>query len=157
MYNFSLQVQSENDCSFSTESLLSLAARNSAIRHFALDASMAPFYDSPRTMVRALRNGIMLISLLLVIIGGAGIVSVCPCHAEIFLFSCSCHEKAVDCGCGRHDSSSTDSIPAADHRCEHGHWRLTIQSFRPFLPRFPFPASSGKYCRISISWPTFFF
>lgn len=137
MYNFSLQVQSENDCSFSTESLLSLAARDSAIRHFALNASTAPFYDSPRTMVRALRNGIMLISLLLVIIGGAGIVSVCSCHAEIFLFSCSCHEKAVDCGCGRHDSSSTDSIPAADHRCEHG--QLEIDD--PVVPAVSSPVS----------------
>ena len=88
-------------------------------------------------MVRALRNGIMLISLLLVIIGGAGIVSVCPCHAEIFLFSCSCHEKAVDCGCGRHDSSSTDSIPAADHRCEHG--QLEIDD--PVVPAVSSPVS----------------
>ena len=38
-------------------------------------------------MVRALRNGIMLLTLLLVIVGGTGMVSVCPCHQEVFLLS----------------------------------------------------------------------
>ena len=50
-------------------------------------------------MVRALRNGIMLLTLLLVIVGGTGMVSVCPCHQEVFLFSCSCHHDAAPCGC----------------------------------------------------------
>lgn len=96
-----------------------------------------PFYDPPHTMVGALRNGIMLLTLLLVIIGGMGMVSVCPCHEEIFLFSCSCHEKAADCGCGGHDSHSTDSIPAADHRCEHG--QLEIDG--PVVPAVSSPVS----------------
>lgn len=46
-------------------------------------------------MVRALRNGIMLLTLLLVIVGGTGMVSVCPCHQEVFLFSCSCHHLSL--------------------------------------------------------------
>lgn len=37
-------------------------------------------------MVRALRIGIMLLTLLLVVVGGTGMVSVCPCHEEIFIF-----------------------------------------------------------------------
>ena len=31
-------------------------------------------------MVRALRTGIMLLTLLLVVVGGTGMVSMCPCH-----------------------------------------------------------------------------
>lgn len=37
-------------------------------------------------MVRALRTGIMLLTLLLVVVGGTGMVSVCPCHEEISFF-----------------------------------------------------------------------
>lgn len=48
-------------------------------------------------MVRALRTGIMLLTLLLVVVGGTGMVSVCPCHEEIFIFSCSCHQDAAPC------------------------------------------------------------
>ena len=50
-------------------------------------------------MVRALRTGIMLLTLLLVVVGGTGMVSVCPCHEEIFIFSCSCHQDSAPCEC----------------------------------------------------------
>ena len=71
-------------------------------------------------MVRALRNGIMLLTLLLVIVGGTGMVSVCPCHQEVFLFSCSCHHDAAPCGCrGDHGPGSSTSSPLAGHLCEH--------------------------------------
>lgn len=97
-----------------------LPCHGSGIRHFALDAFTAPFYDSRHTMVGALRNGIMLLTLLLVIVGGTGMVSLCPCHAEVFLFSCSCHQDAAPCGCsGNHDTGSSAPSPQAGHLCEH--------------------------------------
>lgn len=109
------------------------------ITYFALDAGKAPFYDPAHTMVRALRNGIMLMSLLLVIIGGAGMVSVCPCHDEVFLFSCSCHEETVDCGCKGHDSGSTESPSVADHRCEHEQLEIDDPAVPAVHPPIPFP------------------
>lgn len=88
--------------------------------HFTLDESGAPSYDPPHTMAKALRNGIMLLTLLLVIIGGTGMISMCPCHEEIFLFSCACHEKAVSCGCDKdHYPDEKNSSPAVSHLCEH--------------------------------------
>lgn len=71
-------------------------------------------------MVGALRNGIMLLTLLLVVIGGTGMVSVCPCHEEIFIFSCSCHQEAAPCEChGNHDPGAVASSLLDGHRCEH--------------------------------------
>ena len=64
-------------------------------------------------MVRALRTGIMLFTLLLVVIGGTGMVSVCPCHEEIFIFSCSCHQDAAPCeGHGDDTSCPSSSAPS---------------------------------------------
>lgn len=71
-------------------------------------------------MVRALRTGIMLLTLLLVVVGGTGMVSVCPCHEEIFIFSCSCHQDAAPCECHGDDVPRTgSSSPLAGHLCEH--------------------------------------
>lgn len=89
-------------------------------------------------MAKALRNGIMLVTLLLVIVGGTGMISVCPCHEEIFLFSCSCHEKAVSCGCEEgHQADGKDSSPAAGHLCEHQ--RMEIEDLTVPVINAPVP------------------
>ena len=98
-------------------------------------------------MVRALRNGIMLLTLLLVIVGGTGMVSVCPCHQEVFLFSCSCHHDAAPCGCrGDHGPGSSTSSPLAGHLCEHQ--RLEIDDLTLPVLHAPLP----QPC---IIWQTF--
>ena len=98
-------------------------------------------------MVRALRNGIMLLTLLLVIVGGTGMVSVCPCDQEVFLFSCSCHHDAAPCGCrGDHGPGSSTSSPLAGHLCEHQ--RLEIDDLTLPVLHAPLP----QPC---IIWQTF--
>ena len=97
-------------------------------------------------MVRALRTGIMLLTLLLVVVGGTGMVSVCPCHEEIFIFSCSCHQDAAPCECHGDDVPRTgSSSPLA------GHLFLFLMHLCPSL------TSSGRHCRISTIWPGLFF
>ena len=75
-------------------------------------------------MVRALRTGIMLLTLLLVVVGGTGMVSVCPCHEEIFIFSCSCHQDAAPCEC----HGDVPALPALwpGTSANTGSWRLMI-------------------------------
>lgn len=89
-------------------------------------------------MVGALRNGIMLLTLLLVVIGGTGMVSVCPCHEEIFILSCSCHQEAAPCEChGAHDPGAAASSLLTGHRCEHRQLEiddLTVPILREPLP-----------------------
>ena len=108
-------------------------------------------------MVRALRTGIMLLTLLLVVVGGTGMVSVCPCHEEIFIFSCSCHQDAAPCECHGDDAPRTgSSSPLAGHLCEHR--QLEINDRFPFLMHLcPSLMSSGRHCRISTIWPGLFF
>lgn len=114
--------------------------------HFTLDESGQPFYDPPHTMAKALRNGIMLLTLLLVIIGGTGMISVCPCHEEIFLLSCSCHEKTASCGCDEnHDPDGKNSSPSVSHLCEHQ--QLEIDDL-------PLPVSHSPVPLPSIVWQT---
>lgn len=90
-------------------------------------------------MVGSLRNGIMLLTLLLVVIGGTGMVSVCPCHKEIFIFSCSCHQKAAPCEChGDQDPCVASPSLLDGHRCEHRQLEiddLTVPILRESLPR----------------------
>ena len=87
-------------------------------------------------MVRALRTGIMLLTLLLVVVGGTGIVSVCPCHEEIFIFSCSCHQDAAPCECHGDDVPRTgSSSPLAGHLCEHR--QLEINDLTVPVPHAP--------------------
>lgn len=89
-------------------------------------------------MVRALRNGIMLLTLLLVIIGGTGMVSVCQCHGEIFMGLCSCHEETASCGCPEESGGRERlPVPEASHYCSHQHLELdslTIPLSSPLLP-----------------------
>lgn len=89
-------------------------------------------------MVRALRTGIMLLTLLLVVVGGTGMVSVCPCHEEIFIFSCSCHQDAAPCECHGDDVPRTgSSSPLAGHLCEHR--QLEINDLTVPVPHAPLP------------------
>ncbi len=89
-------------------------------------------------MVRALRTGIMLLTLLLVVVGGTGMVSVCPCHEEIFIFSCSCHQDASPCECHGDDAPRTgSSSPLAGHLCEHR--QLEINDLTVPVPHAPLP------------------
>ena len=89
-------------------------------------------------MVRALRTGIMLLPLLLVVVGGTGMVSVCPCHEEIFIFSCSCHQDAAPCECHGDDVPRTgSSSPLAGHLCEHR--QLEINDLTVPVPHAPLP------------------
>ena len=89
-------------------------------------------------MVRALRTGIMLLTLLLVVVGGTGMVSVCPCHEEIFIFSCSCHQDAAPCECHGDDVPRTgSSSPLAGHLCEHR--QLEINDLTIPVPHAPLP------------------
>lgn len=79
-------------------------------------------------MVRALRTGIMLLTLLLVVVGGTGMVSVCPCHEEIFIFSCSCHQDAAPCECHGDDVPRTRLFQPFGRgtSANTGSWRLMI-------------------------------
>ncbi len=78
-------------------------------------------------MVRALRTGIMLLTLLLVVVGGTGMVSVCPCHEEIFIFSCSCHQDAAPAN-ATGTMCPAPALPALwpGTSANTGSWRLMI-------------------------------
>lgn len=86
-------------------------------------------------MIKALRSGIMLLTLLLVMIGGMGMVSVCPCHEEVFVFSCSCHNTTPSCDCSGACASAGKSnekhtVPAVTHHCDH----LQMEVDSPTIP-----------------------
>ncbi len=78
-------------------------------------------------MLRALRNVLMLLTLLSVIICNMGLVSVCECHGDIFTGTCSCHAShrtQPSCSChGHHDTAQeTQEHPALvseHHQCKH--------------------------------------
>ncbi len=89
-------------------------------------------------MVKALRNGVMLLTLLLVIISGMGLISVCPCHEEVFFFSCSCQPETTSCDCcGTHTPDNNLSSPQVGHFCQHQQLEigeLAIPIFQTHLP-----------------------
>lgn len=81
----------------------------------------------------------MLLTLLLVIIGGMGMVSVCQCHSEIFMGACSCHESTVTCDCPHSGSNETQApSQAATHHCMHQNLELDLLT----IPAAAFPVAS---------------
>ncbi len=62
---------------------------------------------------------LMLIALLITIVSGTGVISLCHCHGDVFIGDCKCEARHSDCNCHSHHTEERGIKDAPQDKCQH--------------------------------------